>query len=553
MDSVLFQAMAIELNQKLSRSRLDKVVQTGAGTLVLKLWTGQEKVQLLFKAEGKSSFYLTRESHSAPAKPPRICQLLRARLRNLLEVRAEPFDRIAHFSFLGPEGARYDLVFEAFGPQGNLILLDGDGRIVDLLYRQENKRALMPGEIYELPQQQQRISLFNNLPEAASALRQAEQEGNLNLADVTPLSPALAQSISQARQTGQSFDAILTRIKAVFQAGSFTPQRISWDGQVGLLPLLLETQDTVTEEFPDLSLLIEKTLAEEAGESVKDLTSRLTAVISKQRKRLSKRLEHITAESERQADPERFRIVGDLLLANLHQFKRGAVSVEVEDYYQSPPVTVSIELDSKSSPQENAEHYFKLYRKAKRSGDHHVRRLQDTQEEQQWLDQVELSLEEAVSGDDLYQVQLELETAGMLKQTKGQLGRRQSVRPEDQLYKTVTPDGWQLFWGKNSRTNDHVSRHTTGPQDLWFHAKGMPGSHLVLKCGDSADKVSEEDLHYAAAFAAGYSKGKNDSKVEVIVAKGRDVKKPKGARPGLVTVDAYRTVMAAPKRLEDPL
>jgi predicted ribosome quality control (RQC) complex YloA/Tae2 family protein len=177
--------------------------------------------------------------------------------------------------------------------------------------------------------------------------------------------------------------------------------------------------------------------------------------------------------------------------------------------------------------------------------------LQDTQEEKEWLDQVELSLQEAVSGDDLYQVQLDLETAGMLKKTKGQLGHRQQVKPEDQLYSSVTPGGWQLYWGKNSRTNDYVSRSMTGPKDVWFHAKGMPGSHLVLKCGDRADKVSEEDLCFAASFAAGYSKGKNDSKVEVIVAQGRDVKKPKGARPGLVTVDTYRTVMVAPKRLKE--
>jgi predicted ribosome quality control (RQC) complex YloA/Tae2 family protein len=551
MDSVLFQAMAIELNRKLSRSRLDKVVQTGAGTLVLKFWTGQEKLQLLFKAEGQSCFYLSRESYSAPAKPPRICQLLRARLRNLLEVRAEPFDRIAHFTFLGPEKVRYDLIFEAFGPRGNLILVDEDGRIVDLLYRQENKRKLMPGEIYELPPQKTRISLFHNLEEAAGALLKAEQGGDLRLAEVSPLSPALAQAISQARQTGQSFDAILTRIRDVFHSGSFSPQRFSWDDQIGLLPLSLGKQDCTEDEFADLSNLIETDLAQAAGESVKDLRSRLSAVISKQRKRLRKRLEHIEVESQRQADPERFRIMGDLLLANLHLFKRGANSVEVEDYYQAPPVKVSIELDNKATPQENAERYFKLFRKAKRSGDHHARRLLDTKEEQKWLDQVELSLDEAVSGDDLYQVQLELEAAGMLKQTKGQLGRRQSTRPEDQLYKTVSPGGWQLFWGKNSRTNDHVSCHMTGPQDMWFHAKGMPGAHLVLKCGDSADKVSEEDLHYAASFAAGYSKGKDDGKVEVIVAQGRNVKKPKGVRPGLVTVDSYHTVMVAPARLPE--
>ena len=551
MDSVLFHAMAIELNRKLSRSRLDKVVQTGAGTLVLKFWTGQEKLQLLFKAEGKSSFYLTRESHSAPAKPPRICQLLRARLRNLLEVRAEPFDRIAHFIFLGPEKARYDLIFEAFGPQGNLILVDEGGRIVDLLYRQENKRKLLPGEIYELPQQKQRISLFNNIVAAASALQQAEQDSDLSRADVAPFSPALAYEIAQARQTGQSFDAILTRVKDVFASGSFSPQKRTWDDQTGLLPLSLAGQDSPEAALQDLSLLIETSLSEEDGESVKDLTARLSAVISKQRKRLAKRLEHISAESERQADPERFRIIGDLLLANLHLFKRGAGSVDVEDYYQSPVVTVTVELDKKATPQENAERYFKLYRKAKRSGDHHARRLQDTQEEQEWLDQVKLSLEEAVSGDDLYQVQLELETAGMLKQTKGQLGRRQVVKPKDQLYKAVSPGGWQLLWGKNSRTNDYVSRHMTGPKDLWFHAKGMPGSHLALKCGDSVDKVSEEDVYYAASFAAGYSKGRDDSKVEVIVAKGRDVKKPKAARPGLVTVDSYHTVIVAPARLPE--
>ncbi|MDH3960311.1 MAG: NFACT family protein [Desulfuromonadales bacterium] len=551
MDSVLFQAMAIELNRKLSRSRLDKVVQTGAGTLVLKFWTGQEKLQLLFKAEGRSCFYLTRESYSAPAKPPRICQLLRARLRNLLEVRTEPFDRIAHFTFLGPEKVHYDLIFEAFGPQGNLILVGEDGRIVDLLYRQEGKRKMLPGEIYELPQQKPRISLLDDIPEAVNALQQAEQDGDLSRADVAPFSPALAYAITQSRQAGQSFDAIITRIKDVFTSGWFSPQKLVWDGQSGLLPLTLAGQDPPEEGLQDLSVLIEASLSEEAGESVKDLTARLSAVVSKQRKRLAKRLEHISAESERQADPERFRILGDLLLANLHIFKRGADSVEVEDYYQSPSVTVTIELDSKATPQENAEHYFKLYRKAKRSGDHHARRLQDTKEEQEWLDQVELSLEEAKGGDDLYQVQLELETAGMLKQTKGQLGRRQQVKPEDQLYKAFSPSGWQLYWGKNSRTNDYVSRNMTGPKDLWFHAKGMPGSHLVLKCGDSADKVSEEDLHYAAAFAAGYSKGKDDGKVEVIVAQGRDVKKPKGARPGLVTVDSYYTVMVAPRRLED--
>ena len=551
MDSVLFQAMAVEIGRKFSGSRLDKVVQTTAGTLVLKFWTGQEKVQLLLKADGRGAFFQTREIHAAPARPPRFCQLLRARLRRLTGVRPEPLDRIVHLYFTGSDKEPYDLVFEAFGAQGNLILVDDAGRIVDLLFREDGQRKLLPGELYLLPKQKERLSLFAEPRDVVAALQAAEEQGSLSLADIAPMSPTLAHAISMARQSGQSFDAILTRIRDVFQSGKFAALRVTWSDQSGFLPLSLGEYGDAVEEFSDLSALVEAALADAGKESVKDLSARMAGVIDKQRKRLNKRQEHIAAESKRQADPERFRIIGDLLLANLHRFKRGDTKVVVEDYYRSPAVPVTVELDDKANPQENAERYFKLYRKAKRSSDHHERRLQETGEEMEWLDQVELSLDEAASGDDLYQVQLELETAGLLKQTKGQLGRRQTTRPEDQLYKTVTPGGWQLYWGKNSRTNDYVSRNMTGPNDLWFHAKGMPGSHLVLKCGDGIDKVSEKDVHCAASFAAGYSKARDDSKVEVIVAKGRAVKKPKGARPGLVTVDTYHTVMVAPARLPE--
>ena len=551
MDSVIFQAMAAEVGSKVVGSRLDKVVQVTAGTLILRFWTGREKVQLLLKADGRCAFFLTREIHAAPAKPPRFCQLLRARLRRLTSVQPEALDRIVHLHFIGPDKELYDLVFEAFGAQGNLILVDDTGHIVDLLFREDGKRKLMPGELYLLPVQQERISLFGEVRDVVAELQTAEEQGDLSRAKIAPMSPALAYTISEARQSGQSFEAILTHISEVFRSGKFSALQVSWGEQSGLLPISLGKHNWTVEEFPDLSALVESDLSEKGQESVKDIAARLSAVVRKQRKRLEKRLEHLARESERQANPERFRVIGDLLLANLHRFKRGNLQVEVEDYYRSPAVTVKIELDSKLTPQENAERYFKFYRKARRSTDHHARRLQETGEEMEWLDQVELSLEEAATGDDLYQVQLELETAGMLKQTKGQLGRRQTTRPEDQLYKTFTPGGWLLYWGRNSRTNDYVSRNMTVPNDLWFHAQGMPGCHLVLKCGSSEDNVTEEDLLFAASLAAGYSRGKDAGKVEVIVAKGRDVRKPKGAKPGLVTVESYRTVIVAPRRLEE--
>ncbi|MDT8443722.1 MAG: NFACT family protein, partial [Desulfuromonadales bacterium] len=160
MDSVIFQAMAIELNRKLGNSRLDRVIQITAGTLILRFWTGREKIQLLLKADGQGGFYQTRQTHAAPASPPRFCQLLRARLRHLIKVHAEPLDRIVHFTFTGQNNECYDLILEGFGTQGNLILVDASERIVDLLWRQQGSRTLLPGEPYALPGQKQRTSLF---------------------------------------------------------------------------------------------------------------------------------------------------------------------------------------------------------------------------------------------------------------------------------------------------------------------------------------------------------------------------------------------------------
>ncbi|MGK2907567.1 MAG: Rqc2 family fibronectin-binding protein [Desulfuromonadales bacterium] len=551
MDSVIFQAMAVELNRKLAHSRLDRVIQITAGTLVLRFWTGREKLQLLLKADGQGSFYQTRLTHAAPASPPRFCQLLRARLRRLMEVRAEPLDRIVHFIFTGPNSEGYDLILEAFGAQGNLMLIDASGRIVDLLWRREGARTLLPGEAYVLPAQKQRMSLFGNPAELAAVLNTAADQQALVRLDVAPMSAALAQALCLERSAGQPLETLLGNLQATFNAGSFAALRVAWDGQSGLLPLSLGLQGfTKVERFEDLSALLEAP-RNEGHEAAGDLTARLKNVITRQRNKFTKRFENIAADSVRQADPEALRIKGDLLLANLHHIKRGSGSVEVDDYYQSPVVKMTIPLDVKSSPQENAERYFKLYRKAKRAGDHHRRRLHETGQEIAWLDQVELALEEAEGGDDLYQVQLELESAGLLQATKGQLGRRQSIAPEDQLHQAETPGGLRLFWGKNSRTNDYVSRRLTGPDDLWFHAHRMPGCHLLLKCEGQVGRVSEDDVLFAASFAAGYSKGKDAGKVEVIVAQGRDVKKPKGARPGLVTVDRYRTVMVAPQRLRE--
>jgi predicted ribosome quality control (RQC) complex YloA/Tae2 family protein len=549
MDSVIFHSLARQLDEQLCGSRIDRVVQPGAGSLLLKLWTGRRKLQLLLKAEDGPAFYLTEKQINAPATPPRFCQLLRARLKSLLQLRAEAQDRILHLLCSGGEGVRYDLVFEGFGGRGNLLLVDSEGQIIDLLYRQEGTRALLPGRPYLLPRQRDRVSLFAEPALVVESLKRAGADG------LAPMSPALAHALSAAAATCATQQARVRQLQECFSKLHFTPCRVSWGGRSGALPFLPESAlfDRV-EPCDDLSTLVEMGAVQAAHEqsesSACELKGRFLTAVARQRKRLQKRLQQIGAEQARQADPERFKIIGDLLLANLHLCKRGLAAVEVTDYFASPPCQRTIELDPRLSPQDNAARYFRKFSKASRAGDHHQRRLRQTAEELEWLDRVELALDEVEGGDDLYQVQEELAAAGLLKQTVGQLGRRAKVGPADALHKAVTPGGWQLLWGRNSRSNDYVSTRLTEPQDLWFHALNMPGAHLVLKCGKRVAEVAEQDILCAAAYAAGYSKGKGAGKIEVIVAQGREVKKPKGARPGRVSVESYRSVLVAPLRLD---
>ena len=280
MDSLIFQAMAVELNRALANSRLDRVIQITAGTLVLRFWTGREKIPLLVKSDGQGCFCQTRQIHAAPARPPRFCQLLRARLRRLVEVRAEPLDRIVHFYFSGPDGDKYDLILEGFGAQGNLVLVDSERQIVDLMWRREGARLLLPGEPYVLPEQKQRLSLFDAKVDSAakvgstaraglvSLLSSAEDPQQMSRLDIAPMSPALAQAICSARKAGLSPDAILDKLQAAFNAGPFEPVRVTWEGQTGLLPLSLGLNGFETiERFEDLSEMLEAYMADEGHET----------------------------------------------------------------------------------------------------------------------------------------------------------------------------------------------------------------------------------------------------------------------------------------------
>ncbi len=268
------------------------------------------------------------------------------------------------------------------------------------------------------------------------------------------------------------------------------------------------------------------------------------------RKRAERRIKNILADRERAERELDYGRLGELLLSNFHLLKRGMSEIELDDIYKTPPQKIRIELDPSLSPQQNAERYFKRSRKAKKTLETVAQRLPVAEEELRYIEELTYELENIQTTGELDELRDVLIKEGYLKpplQPALECTRRRKGPPS--VGRLSTEDGFTILYGKNSRANDLILRELTADEDLWFHAKGVPGSHVVRKL--AGRRPTEEAIKYTAGVAAFLSKSRGAKKVEVIFTEARNVKKPKGARPGLVTVREYRTIVTEPVPLRN--
>ncbi len=555
MDSLFLEAVVAELQGSLVGASVSRIHQPFPEELVFKLWTGRETFRLLVAVTpSRSRIYLTGHQAPNPPAPARFCQLLRARLSRLVNIEQVPGERVVALLFFGPDRQPLKLMAELTGRNGNLVLVDGQGQIIDALKRlpgEDDRRTIMPGADYQLPPGLPGRLLENSvLPEQVADGKPEDFEAWL-LSEVRPMSRLLARDM--AAQVGQGGDP-----KEVLQG--FVRRRELREycfltGEYHGNPILtafalraLELDNPVL--FPSPSAAADAFYAADTpvGDSVE--RRRLQTVLQRAIKRLARRAANIEAEQATAGRGDEFRRWGELLLAHLHRLRPGMTEVTLDDYYEDPPRPVTIPLEPRCTPQENAEKYFRRYKKIKRSREHLARRMQETAEERSWLEGIVLALEESREIDDLTAIHRELVEGGLLQAKPRTAGRNISPDPARKMRQAVSPGGYRCFWGTGNRVNDYLTTRICRPEDLWFHAQDLPGCHLVLKKEGRAE-VPEEDQLFAASLAAGYSRGKNDGKVAVMVTEGKWVQKPKGARPGLVTVRRYRTLLVPPRRMDD--
>jgi predicted ribosome quality control (RQC) complex YloA/Tae2 family protein len=552
LDYFFLERLVTELVPQVTGASLTKVHQPADECLILRLWNGRQSLKLLIQVGQGARLHLTRQEFPNPFQPPRFCQLLRARLKRLESISLPVIDRVVEICFSG-EDQPYRLMCELTGVRSNLYLLDAAGLLIDALHKPDDtaERQLRRGQPYSFPPRKERQSLATpGLTPPTTCVTADDFE--IWLRQLSPMSKYQNASLTQALQQNESSATIFNDFVASWQQKTGTAALVDFDGRQQLVAYLPAGVEAIKSTYQDLSCFIDECfspLQQPAGEIGERASFR--RLITNYRSRLLKRQKNIAHQQQQGESFAQRRQLGELLLSNLHLVEKGAQQVEVTDWSCTPPARITIPLKPELSPQQNAAQLFKRYKKEKRGVDHIERRQQETATELTWLDNLLLALDEATSRADLNEIGQELRTAGLLKSSKSEPKNRYKSPTQPTVHQAFTPGGLRLFWGRNNRSNDYLSATLTEGDDLWFHAQNMPGCHLVLKRDGRKGEFPEEDILFAAEIAAGYSRGRNAAKVEVMVTQGRNVSRPRGARPGLVTVSEYRALIVAPRRLDD--
>ena len=507
-----------------------------------------------------------------------FCMLLRKHLTGarILAVEQPRLERVVIFTLesLNELGDRVErkLVLEAIGRRSNLILLDESGRILDCMRRVEStlgssgpqQRALLPGMFYRLPPAQDKLDPMAQSREDLERLLSAapeEAQGDKWLLDAfNGLSPLVCRELNF--QAGGATDARLNTLGpqgrarlldgleallAQVRAGRFSPTLLLRDGApwdftffpVGQYGPLVESVS-----FPTFSELLDQFYEQrEHLERVKQRGQDLIRSVTTARDRTARKIAHQEQELEREAtrDRERKRELGDILTSNFYQMERGMARLRAVDFYDPEGREVDIPLDPLLTPQQNAAKYYKEYNKAKTAEVVLGEQVEKGRRELEYLDSVLETITLSEGERDLAEIRQELTDTGYLRRG-AKAAKRMKVAAKPMEFRSTA--GLRISVGKNNTQNDLLTAKQAGKGDLWLHTQKIHGSHVILWTeGRTPDAGSIEE---AAKLAAWFSQGRDGKKVPVDYTPVKYVKKPVGARPGMVVYTTYQTAYVDP-------
>ena len=547
LDGAFLYAVRQELSGLIG-SRIEKIHQPAREEILISLRNMEGSHKILISASAdRARVHLTQQSIDNPPAPPMFCMLLRKRLGNgkLLAIRQDGLERVLYFDFscvntLG-DVVQLTLACEIMGKYSNLILMDETGKVVDSIKRVDaemsRKRLVLPGVAYALPPAEPRLNFLTDSMETIQAAITA-QTGALPkvlLKTLEGVSPVLVREWEFFAGNGEECRAetlTAVQLKRLLEIMQQTKERLlqqncvftvaaTKEGQLkdfSFLPLHQYGTLLVTKTFPSACAVLDYFYAEQ------------------------RRIAAQTEERTQCAEKDTFRRKADLLSANLYRLKKGDTVAELEDFYEPDCPMVSIPLDVRLTPPQNAQRYYQQYKKACTAETVLTEQIAKGKAELTYLESVLDALTRAETEADMEQLRQELIEQGYLRKTSR---NRRPVKIQQPLSVTAT-DGTQILIGRNNLQNDRLTLKTASKTDVWLHTQNIPGSHVII-C-THGETPSEQTILEAAQLAAWYSKAQQSAQVPVDYCLVKYVKKPVGAKPGMVIFTNQRTLYVTPRQ-----
>ena len=563
-DAIFLTAVIREL-QPLLGSRVDKIQQPSRDTVLLHL-RGRGKL-LLSANVNRPRIHLTEASFENPAQPPMFCMLLRKHLTGgrLQEIQQPPAERSVSLIFDCTDEmgipCRKSLILELMGRNSNLILTGAEGRILDCLRRVDfemsEQRQVLPGLFYrDPPRQDKRIPQETDEAEIAVLLSATEPGRRLDqwlLGTFAGISPLIARELcfrftgaTDTPLTGLSLPALAAFLAAQFASmDSFTPVLLLRGGVPAEFSYreILQYGDFMEEtRCGSFSQLLDRFYTQtDRAERMRQKSQTLRKTVTTLHERVLRKLELQRRERDSTLNREQLRRMGDIVTANLHAIARGQALLRAENFYEADAPLIEIPLKPELSPQQNAAKFYKEYAKAKTAEKILTQQLAQGEAEAEYLAAVLDELSRAESEADLAEIRQELESGGYLRPADR---KKQPKLPPSKPMEFVSGDGYHIFVGRNNRQNDQLSMKTARKDDLWLHIQKFHGTHVIIAC--AGVRPPDRTVTEAAMLAAFYSQAKNGQNVPVDVTQVRNLRKPNGAKPGMVVYDRYQTVIVTP-------
>ena len=573
-DTLCVRKLVLELSEKLCDGRIDKIYQPEKDELLFGVRTKTENLLLVLSASANNArVHFTEKTKENPISAPMFCMLLRKHLSGgrITAVSQTEYERIIEFEIesrneLG-DIVKKRLIAEIMGRNSNIILCDGDYKIIDSIKRvdfsQSSVRQILPNGRYVLPPKQDKIPILSD--EISNILLDFSKAGqkpeNVILSAVSGISPLTAREIVYGvlgtnsllcdELTDEMKQQLSSAVKSFAENLQFTPcivfdeNRRPAEFSATAISQYGKGFDTVF--YSSMSEVINLFYKKrDESERLKQKSSAVTKLLKNNIERCAKKLSIQQNTLKDAENKEKYKIYGDLITANIYKITKGDKAVILENYYEDGCPSVKIGLSETLTPAQNAQRYYKLYSKLKNAEIEVKKQIKSTLADLEYFESTLALTENLTSETDINAVKAELSELGYIKRQKS---AKKQKTPQAKPFHFVSSDGFDIYVGKNNTQNDYLTLKFANSADLWFHTKQIHGSHTVIKLGTDKN-VPESTVLEAAQLAAFYSKARETSHAPVDYTQIKNVKKPRGAKPGMVIYEGYNTLYVTPKSAE---